>query len=789
MEIVDNSEVRSEEMNVRVGEKREVSSDDDVEVRVSKKARNCGQVKGNLKRVAEIVLVLETLGKMRGGRSPTQVESEMMSEARGKLAEVCREFKPKDVFPREAFGVVIDDLGLSKNEQMLGFRAPNIQIAQKLKLTQEKIGKSEEFAVHSALHSSQRLQANVGAASESGSSHAVRMLTSQKPSQASTASVGLQPASQLARVAATNSTALPYQLPTSEVRPLVPGEIPSSHVGRDSSSLALARAERPHFSSDIKYNGAYPSQAQVNSSGHGRPLSWSVQPPQSTLSVKNASNSSAPINASVKVEGAAEMSRVIPQTSKSITGQTVSVNPPSVQQHIQQGIESAQALSLRSQHTDIANLVQKLLQPTLHERPIWAPPSRDYMNKSLACQLCKLISLEVDNVLVCDGCEKGYHLKCLKINNQKSVPRGEWHCAKCLSLSNGKALPPKYGRVLRNAITAPKVSSNATTVHIPPENKLGALAGKVAGNGNVGIQDAPGGSMDNNIRPFAAGAEMTDKRVIHKEIDDKSSGCVSTDIINTSALSSAGLSVGTSDDKKLIAQSASYHPADPQSVKSSSSNTINPSTNCPVINFKVNDLQKYGPESNDEAKRDEQGTLHTNHVEVSKTNFGPNEQDVNLSDGLHQVDWIGDILNVVGEKTFYQSCSINGVVYKVHDHALFRLQSNILTPFKLQSMWEDCKTRSMWVIASRCYFPADLPKGVGRPFAPDNSEVYESNHDTAIRAGLIEGPCKVLPPRLFAEESQKKTRLGMEASGGPQPLFVCKWFFDERKGLFRDVTS
>lgn len=408
-----------------------------------------------------------------------------------------------------------------------------------------------------------------------------------------------------------------------------------------------------------------------------------MQSLQSTLSVKGASNSSVPNNATVQVEGAAEMSRVIPQTSKSITGQTASVNPPSVQQHIQQGVESAQALSLRSQHTDIANFVQKLLQPTLHERPIWAPPSREYMNKSLACQLCKLISLEVDNVLVCDGCEKGYHLKCLKINNQKSVPRGEWHCAKCLSLSNGKALPPKYGRVLRNATTAPKVSSNATTVHIPPEKKLGALAGKVAGNGKFGKQDAPGGTMDNNIRPFAAGAEMTDKRVVQKEIADKSSGCVSTDMIKTTAVSSAGLSVETSADKKLIAQSASYHPADPQAVKNSSSNNINSSTNCPVINFKVNDLQKSGHASNDEAKRDEQGTLHTNHVKVSETNL-PNEQNVTLSDGLHQVYWIGDILNVVEEKTFYQSCSINGVVYKVHDHALFRLQSNMLTPFKLQ---------------------------------------------------------------------------------------------------------
>lgn len=139
MEIVDGNEVRSEDLNVCVGEKRVGGRDDDVDVRAGKKARNGGDLRGGLKRVAEIVLVLETLGKMRAGRSPTQVEIDMMTEARGKLVEACREFKPKDVFPREAFGVVIDDLGLKLNDQMLGFRAPNVPIAQRLKLTQEKV--------------------------------------------------------------------------------------------------------------------------------------------------------------------------------------------------------------------------------------------------------------------------------------------------------------------------------------------------------------------------------------------------------------------------------------------------------------------------------------------------------------------------------------------------------------------------------------------------------------------------------------------------------------------------
>lgn len=41
----------------------------------------------------------------------------------------------------------------------------------------------------------------------------------------------------------------------------------------------------------------------------------------------------------------------------------------------------------------------------------------------------------------------------------------------------------------------------------------------------------------------------------------------------------------------------------------------------------------------------------------------------------------------------------------------------------MQSMWEDGKTRSKWVVASRCYFPADLPEAVGRPFSPEINEV------------------------------------------------------------------
>ncbi|XP_076897587.1 uncharacterized protein LOC143550925 [Bidens hawaiensis] len=103
-------------------------------------------------------------------------------------------------------------------------------------------------------------------------------------------------------------------------------------------------------------------------------------------------------------------------------------------------------------------------------------------------------------------------------------------------------------------------------------------------------------------------------------------------------------------------------------------------------------------------------------------------------------------------------------------------------------MWEDGKTKEKWVTVTRCFFPDDLPEGVGRPCAPEFSEVYESNHETTIVAGLIHGPCEVLPPSKFVEESDLRSRSTSKAGESPKPLFLCKWFYDETKRLFRDVT-
>ncbi|MCD9560850.1 hypothetical protein HAX54_019658 [Datura stramonium] len=79
------------------------------------------------------------MGKIGGGRVPTAAEKEMMAEAREKLA-LCQTFVPKDVFPRYAFGAVIEDLGLNKpKEQRIGFHPPKMSIAEKLLIAKEKV--------------------------------------------------------------------------------------------------------------------------------------------------------------------------------------------------------------------------------------------------------------------------------------------------------------------------------------------------------------------------------------------------------------------------------------------------------------------------------------------------------------------------------------------------------------------------------------------------------------------------------------------------------------------------
>ncbi|KAJ0965177.1 hypothetical protein J5N97_026315 [Dioscorea zingiberensis] len=101
----------------------------------------------DLKRVAEIVMVLSTMGEMRAGGVPSAVEKSLVAEAREKLAKACEIVKPRDLFSREAVRVLVEDLGLNRSrDPMSGFRPPKTSIAEKLLLTKRKVPSSMSVA-------------------------------------------------------------------------------------------------------------------------------------------------------------------------------------------------------------------------------------------------------------------------------------------------------------------------------------------------------------------------------------------------------------------------------------------------------------------------------------------------------------------------------------------------------------------------------------------------------------------------------------------------------------------
>lgn len=97
---------------------------------------------GLTKKVAEIVLLLSAMAEMRGGRSPTQTELDLMADARARLVEVCENtLMPKDLVSKEAVEALIDDMGLGNKfkEQKVGVAAMKLSISDKLLQTKKKV--------------------------------------------------------------------------------------------------------------------------------------------------------------------------------------------------------------------------------------------------------------------------------------------------------------------------------------------------------------------------------------------------------------------------------------------------------------------------------------------------------------------------------------------------------------------------------------------------------------------------------------------------------------------------
>ncbi|GLU23835.1 hypothetical protein SLE2022_398110 [Rubroshorea leprosula] len=677
------SETGLETAGVAVGEKRPLENGEVSSV----KKRRCGPPEA-MKRVAEIVLLLSAMAKMRGGgRSPTDVELGLMTEARQKLVEICGELAPGDIVGRDAIGAVIEDLGLNAKlkEQRLGFRMPRLTILERFSIAKKKMEESKKFQAPSPTY-----------------------------------------ASQLLRTA--NSS---------------------------------------------------PNHSLVNAP------TWSLQSPPGVS--KLGQENKVLNHNSAKAEGSPDMSMSqVPQAERDLSFRPFITQSPSgtFPTHAMNYVHAPPFIN---NHNEIAKIVQNLLQPKLPEHPTWTPPSRDYMNKALTCQTCKLTINEVETVLICDACEKGFHLKCLQPNTLRGIPRGEWHCTRCLSLCNGKPLPPKYGRVMRSINTAKALTNSAVgqsdtaEAQLTARNKVGNPDAKVnqpkkTENGSSGLQPpaVPGTTGSSSVRSAPDPKISTNVERLDPESKSQPPDTFSNQRMEGSHHSQA--SHGMQDVDMGKQNSAEI-----------------PLNKFHEVNSTVEDVEKSHMRADGDCgtqiKQNKQDATLADPAQSSGPSLEVTNHTEFSSDVLHAFEWIGDVIQLLDRKKFYHSCCIGGVTYRVHDHALLHFSNEKLAPSKLQAMWEDAETGRKFVDVRRCYFPSDLPETVGRPYTPESSEVYESNNDITVMVGLIRGPCEVLPATKFKEESEKRSQLGTKANKESRPIFLCRWLYDEPKGSFQPVSG
>lgn len=771
-----------------VSEKRQMENVESEEL-AAKRAKNGV---GEIRKVAEIVLVLSAMAGMRGGKNPTEAEVRLMEEAREKLVEICQDLSPKDLVARDSIGTVIEDLGLNfkLKDQRLGFRGSRLSIKEKLSLSKRKMEESKKFAAPSATYTTQITQPSFGAMPEShGPSNSFRVLPSDKPSNISVSS-GVFPASLPGHVSAATPASSTLQPLTTEVKiSTVSGGLPSSQLGRDLSSVAFSKVEKAQFKVEGGSNGA----------------SYAPQVPG-----KSAPENNMPNHNSAKVEGAADLGRTRAtqaardQTFRPFTPQTPPANLPSIHPSMQ-GMEYVQPPSFINNHNEIAKIVQKLLQPKLPEYPTWIPPSREYMTTAMTCQICKLTVNEVETVVLCDACESGFHIKCREAINQKGIPRGEWHCRNCMALSNGKPLPPKYGRVMRSA-TPPKGPSNPAGSNSSSEKKAENVDLKVNQQKiTTDVQNAGSGSVNNvesaSDSRISGEIEMPRNGITSSGKDADQSTCSFPNNSTERSTQQDQVSELPAQEKSSLSESSEKisnkcEDSEPMHISQDIIQTeqsnfpkapLTPHQDHSIMEESASVRGNTDCSSRFEVKKSEQDVVHANPVGSSVPNNRVGKHPGLSSSGIHSVEWIGNEIKVEDGKTFYKSCCTDGASYKVQDHALFHSSNGKLTPSKLQAMWEEIETGSKWVLVSQCFFPGDLPAAVGHPCAPESNEVYESNHESSVMASLIEGPCEVLPPNKFKEMSERQNQLATEANNGSAPVFICKWFYDELKGNFQPV--
>ncbi|KAG0473920.1 hypothetical protein HPP92_015777 [Vanilla planifolia] len=810
-----------------------------------------------LRRVAEIVIVLSAMAEMRAGKEPTAVERGLAAEARLWLTRACEEVRPRDLFSSEAVRVVVEDLGLNpKSDPTVALRPPKMSIAERLQHTMKKMEEPKEVEV--SAHSSQ--QQSMGTVTISETKGPQRSLAGKTSHLVST--VGGFPSSTAVHVPTlASSISSTKQIPPSEVQPVVV----KSSFGQDSPSTT-AHVE-VHQRLDARINGpTYFTLVRSTAVGNYLPEKASASGMSTSAALaaqSQASNSgfNSEVNA---IHTSHQMMKNHDKKGSVVHATHVNM---AIGNQLSQGLTFVQPTSYLSSHNEIAKNVINLMQRKFSDRPNLSPLSSEYMTKPLNCQVCKVIITDVESLLVCDACEKGTHLKCLPASGTKTIQKSDWHCQKCLLASNGKPFPPKYGRVTRNTVakatSGGRVSallekkgdnpesnfnnqkskeneifassgvsqaSNICSTHeetvrgskMTNENETCESSSNLKNSGgemysgtsvtrleeNCGVASATEGTQIG-----CSGLQETNKNLpeVGTEKSVPESQCVMDTHTEGSMSSPSKMQrYASASVPDVMASESNYSEQKQGTIVNTASQSesaygmqVTKDDNAPTsIEVRENQTQETNKQVADEMEDaskisetsprqvlEEGMNCEHRSQAIYENNLG-NGSDVpsysnTLMEETHAFDWVGDILEVIENRTYYNSCCIDGVIVKLQDHILVSAGSQNFYPAKLLSLWEDKEKFSKLATVNQYYLPRDLQEIVSQPLTPEKHEVYASDKTITILATSICGLCDVLSEEQFRIEANRTVE---DNDDGKNLIYMCRWTVDVSKGIFQSIA-
>jgi hypothetical protein len=83
----------------------------------------------------------------------------------------------------------------------------------------------------------------------------------------------------------------------------------------------------------------------------------------------------------------------------------------------------------------------------------------------LACQVCGSASM-ADPMLLCDQCDKGYHMHCLSPPLER-IPAGEWFCPTCSDRQQRQPLPSMAVQPVSEQPQAGLLGGNGWSSRVP----------------------------------------------------------------------------------------------------------------------------------------------------------------------------------------------------------------------------------------------------------------------------------------------------------------------------------